>query len=52
MTAAELIERYEAGERDFAGADLRWADLRGADLSGAFLRLGNRQFTLTPCPEE
>jgi len=33
MTGQELIERYEAGERDF-----RWADLRGAYLNGSFLR--------------
>jgi uncharacterized protein YjbI with pentapeptide repeats len=47
LDARELIERYEAGERDFRGADLTGAglsganlqgvDLRGADLSQAFL---------------
>ncbi|MFC2030962.1 pentapeptide repeat-containing protein [Chloroflexota bacterium] len=35
MEAKELIRRYSAGERDFAGADLRGADLRWANLSGA-----------------
>jgi uncharacterized protein YjbI with pentapeptide repeats len=48
MTAEELLRRYAAGERNFAGArlsnsclreaDLRNCDLRGADLSGADLR--------------
>ncbi|NEU82091.1 pentapeptide repeat-containing protein [Nostoc sp. UIC 10630] len=33
MTAVELLERYAAGERDFAGVDLN-----GVDLSGAVLR--------------
>jgi len=43
VNAKELMQRYSAGERDFAGADLRGADLqgvtlRGADFSGADLR--------------
>jgi hypothetical protein len=29
MTAVELLERYAAGERDFAGVDLNGADLSG-----------------------
>ena len=42
MHAVELLSRFEAGERDFRGADLQGAelaqaDLRGADLRGAFL---------------
>jgi hypothetical protein len=46
MKAKELIRRYNAGERDFRGANLRnahlgCADLRGADLMGADLRGAN-----------
>ena len=37
MEAKDLIRRYSAGERDFAGATLSGADLREADLSGATL---------------
>ena len=33
----ELLTRYEAGERDFAGLDLYKANLRGDNLSGAKL---------------
>jgi uncharacterized protein YjbI with pentapeptide repeats len=33
MEAKELIRRYSAGERDFAGSDLRGANLEGANLS-------------------
>ena len=36
-TAQTLLDRYQAGERRFAGASLRQADLRGARLSGADL---------------
>jgi hypothetical protein len=36
--AAELLKRYEAGERNFSAADLNGADLNGADLNGANLR--------------
>src|SRR5262249_35542663 len=38
MHAAELRSRFEAGERDFCGADLQGADLAQADLPGADLR--------------
>ena len=38
MHAAELRSRFEAGERDFCGADLQGADLAQADLQGADLR--------------
>ena len=43
MTAEELLQRYAAGERDFAGVSLRECvlvntDLRGVNLSGADLR--------------
>jgi len=33
MDARELLERYEAGERDFIGADLYYLNFSGADLS-------------------
>lgn len=56
MTADELQARYDAGERDFTGADLsganltdadlRWTNLTDAELSGAFLWIGNRRVTL------
>ena len=38
----ELTRRYEEGERDFEGADLREASLTGVNLSGVSLsgRLG------------
>ena len=40
MTGNELLEKYNAGERDFRGVDLhgmnlRFVDLRGVDLRGA-----------------
>lgn len=35
ITAEELIKQYEAGERDFRGADLAGASLDGANLEGA-----------------
>jgi len=38
MTECELLQRYEAGERDFPDANLRGANLRYTDLSGANLR--------------
>ena len=43
LTQAEVLRRYQAGERDFRGADLRGlrfhgATLAGADFSGADLR--------------
>ncbi len=41
MTAEELLRRYAAGERNFAGADLRNCDLRGADLRNCDLRGAN-----------
>ncbi len=34
MTAEELLERYAAGERDFAGVDLNGVNLSGAVLTG------------------
>ena len=37
-SAGELLERYAAGESNFALSRLRGADLAGADLSGADLR--------------
>ena len=48
MTGAELVRRYNAGERDFRYADLRsanlWsADLRHADLENANLWRANLQ---------
>lgn len=43
MKANELIERYNAGERNFAGIDLRFANLSQADLSGADLSRANLQ---------
>ena len=41
MTVEELIRRYAAGERDFAGSDLRGADLSEADLRGIDLSRAN-----------
>jgi hypothetical protein len=41
MEAAELIDRYNNGERHFAGAYLREANLRGVNLYGANLRGAN-----------
>jgi uncharacterized protein YjbI with pentapeptide repeats len=51
MTAAELVERYNKGERDFMGADLQgtyledahlqYANLQYADLKGASLQYAN-----------
>ncbi|MBM5818379.1 MAG: pentapeptide repeat-containing protein, partial [Cyanobacteria bacterium K_Offshore_surface_m2_239] len=43
LSQAEVLRRYQAGERDFRGADLRslrfrGATLAGADFSGADLR--------------
>lgn len=43
LTKAEVLRRYQAGERDFRGADLRslrlrCATLAGSDFSGADLR--------------
>ena len=38
MEAKELIRRYGAGQRDFAGATLSGADLHEANLQGADLR--------------
>jgi uncharacterized protein YjbI with pentapeptide repeats len=35
MDAKELLEKYAAGERNFAGADLAGAKLAGADLARA-----------------
>ena len=37
MTAEELLERYAAGERDFAGVDLNGAVLTGINLDRADL---------------
>jgi len=43
LDAKEIVERYEAGERDF-----RWVDLHGADLTGAKLkRVDLSEATLT-----
>ncbi|MFS8908404.1 pentapeptide repeat-containing protein, partial [Synechococcus sp. OH2] len=33
-TAAELLQRYGSGERDFSNSQLAEADLAGADLAG------------------
>ena len=46
LTQAEVLRRYQAGERDFRGADLRSLEFRGetlagADFSGADLRGSN-----------
>lgn len=38
LTRDELLRKYQAGVRDFRGADLRGVDLREADLSGADLQ--------------
>ena len=35
MKAAELLQLYEAGRRDFRGENLRGQSLKGKDLSGA-----------------
>jgi len=35
MNAAQLLQRYAQGERDFSGADLRGCNFKGQDLSGA-----------------
>jgi len=35
FTQAEVLRRYQAGERDFRGADLRCLRFRGATLAGA-----------------
>ncbi len=35
FSQAELLRRYQAGERDFRGADLRGLRFRGATLAGA-----------------
>ena len=35
FTKAEVLRRYQAGERDFRGADLRCLRFRGATLAGA-----------------
>ena len=37
MDAQELLKRYNEGERDFVGANLRGAGLQRADLGGANL---------------
>jgi uncharacterized protein YjbI with pentapeptide repeats len=37
IDAEELIERYAAGERDFADISLKWEDLSGANLAGVNL---------------
>ena len=34
LTAQELLDRYSAGERDFAGVDLHGVDLSKAVLRG------------------
>jgi uncharacterized protein YjbI with pentapeptide repeats len=41
MNTVELIEKYQAGERDFKGANLTGANLRGANLTGANLTGAN-----------
>ena len=41
MNADELIEKYKAGERNFAGVDLEGADLQEADLQRANLNNAN-----------
>jgi uncharacterized protein YjbI with pentapeptide repeats len=38
MTGKELLEQYQQGKRNFAGADLQNADLWGANLQHANLR--------------
>ena len=35
MKAAELLERYQTGQRDFSGNNLRGQDFQGQNLSGA-----------------
>lgn len=35
LTKAEVLRRYQAGDRDFRGADLRSLRFRGACLAGA-----------------
>lgn len=35
MKAAELLERYQAGQRDFSGKNLRGQNFQGQELSGA-----------------
>jgi uncharacterized protein YjbI with pentapeptide repeats len=37
MKADELLKQYEAGVRDFTGANLSEEDLEGANLEGAIL---------------
>lgn len=34
MDAKELLERYQKGERDFSGLDLKGIDLQGANIAG------------------
>lgn len=41
MTAADLLARYAAGERDFRNAHLSEADMPEADLYGAILSEAN-----------
>ena len=37
MPATELLKRYQVGQRDFSGENLREQDFRGQNLSGAML---------------
>ena len=37
MTVEELLKKYAAGERNFAGINLTEANLSGVNLSGANL---------------
>jgi hypothetical protein len=41
MTAQQLLEAYENGQRDFIGANLTGANLAGANLAGANLTGAN-----------
>jgi len=41
MTAAELLDKYANGERDFSGANLSGVDLYNANLIGANLSGAN-----------
>ncbi|NJN86563.1 MAG: pentapeptide repeat-containing protein, partial [Leptolyngbyaceae cyanobacterium SL_7_1] len=38
MNAAELLERYAAGDRDFSAANLQEVVLEGENLSGSYSR--------------
>jgi uncharacterized protein YjbI with pentapeptide repeats len=44
MNADELLDRYEAGERDFSGVFLAGVNLSGVDLRGIMLQKANLRF--------